>query len=129
VAEGEFSTAFERVDWQVESPADTRLQTIPALTAEVLFYAAREAVRNAARHARSPKTDQPLYLSIRITAQPDLEILIEDNGQGLVGNENSSGGLAMHGTLMAVVGGSLTLESQPGAFTRVRLQLPALRAE
>ena len=35
-------------------------------------------------------------------------------------------GLALHSTLLAVVGGSLTIDSQPGMFTRVTLWLPAL---
>jgi hypothetical protein len=32
--------------------------------------------------------------------------------------------LALHTTMMAVVGGSLTSESVPGAYTRIRLSLP-----
>ena len=33
-------------------------------------------------------------------------------------------GLALHSTLMAVVGGSLSVESVPGRYTRVLLSLP-----
>ena len=33
-------------------------------------------------------------------------------------------GLALHSTLMAVVGGTLSAESLPGKYTRVKLTLP-----
>jgi sensor histidine kinase regulating citrate/malate metabolism len=70
--------------------------------------------------------------------------MVEDNGVGLemetaaneqeTGTENgrnnsggsggSGGGLALHSTLMAVVGGALSTESNPGDYTRVSLTLP-----
>jgi sensor histidine kinase regulating citrate/malate metabolism len=68
--------------------------------------------------------------------------MVEDNGVGLeIGGENgreddghesngrtngggSGGGLALHSTLMAVVGGTLSTESVPGDYTRVSLVLP-----
>jgi hypothetical protein len=36
-------------------------------------------------------------------------------------------GLALHSTLMAVIGGSLVVESVQGEFTRVELRLPEQR--
>jgi nitrogen-specific signal transduction histidine kinase len=36
----------------------------------------------------------------------------------------SGQGLTLHSTMMAVVNGSLALESSPGAYTRVILRLP-----
>jgi signal transduction histidine kinase len=62
-------------------------------------------------------------------------MVIEDNGVGIQktltvekapDQPNSGRGLALHSTLMAVIGGSLTLESSPGIFTRVTLFLPEL---
>jgi len=32
--------------------------------------------------------------------------------------------LALHGTMMAVIGGSLTVESSPDQFTRVTVSIP-----
>ena len=52
--------------------------------------------------------------------------MIEDNGVGL-GESRSSGsgqGLTLHSTMMAVVNGSLALESTPGEHTRLILRLP-----
>jgi signal transduction histidine kinase len=116
------------VSWQIEPEAERRAQTIPALTAEVLFYAAREAIRNAARHGRHPDAARPLHLCIGATWHDGLEILIEDDGMGLGAAEGANGGsgqgLALHSTMMAVVGGALAVESMPGAYTRVRLTLP-----
>jgi len=51
---------------------------------------------------------------------------IEDNGAGPVELKSEGGGqgLILHSTMMAVVGGSLALESAPGLPTRVALYLP-----
>ncbi|MCK6625404.1 MAG: hypothetical protein L6R45_09530 [Anaerolineae bacterium] len=124
----EWGRAFDGVEWHVEPEAEARAQTIPALTAEVLFYAAREGVRNAARHGRAEATS-PLQLKICISWRDGLELVIEDNGVGLTVNNSGSGGsgqgLALHSTMMAVIGGTLALESAPGAYTRVTLSLPS----
>jgi signal transduction histidine kinase len=139
VVKEEFRRAFDDVTWEVEPEAERNGRAIPSLTAEVLFYAAREAVRNAARHGRPGDTKQPLHLHIKaIWHDGGLEITIEDDGVGLgtVGlgtaglrtvprTEKSGGqGLALHSTLMAVVGGTLAAESAPYKGTRVTLTLP-----
>jgi signal transduction histidine kinase len=123
----EFGHAFDAVAWEVEPEAEQHAQAIPTLTAEVLFYAAREAVRNAARHGRRDDS-APLHLRIAVAQHHGLEITIEDDGVGLAAgsaSEAGSGqGLALHSTMMAVVGGTLAVESAPGAYTRVTLRLP-----
>jgi signal transduction histidine kinase len=123
----EFGHAFDAVAWEVEPEAEQKAHAIPTLTAEVLFYAAREAVRNAARHGRGDDST-PLHLCISATQRQGLEITVEDDGVGLgagSGSEPGSGhGLALHSTMMAVVGGTLAVEGAPGAYTRVTLRLP-----
>ncbi len=52
IVENEFSTVFDAVHWEISPEAQAAAQTLPTLTAEVVFYAAREAVRNAAKHGR-----------------------------------------------------------------------------
>jgi signal transduction histidine kinase len=56
-----------------------------------------------------------------------LEIGIEDNGVGLntpgASSMGSGSGLALHSTLLAVVGGSLEIDSKQGEYTRVRIHL------
>ena len=101
------------------------------MAAEVLFYAAREAIRNAARHGRGTSQAAPLNLRIAAAWEPGgLRLAVEDNGVGVADQstaERDGGGqgLALHSTLLAVVGGTLSVESEPGRFTRVLLCLPA----
>lgn len=128
VVEQEFSTAFDQVNWEVTAETENSFRQLPPLSAEVCFYAAREAIRNAARHARPHENGQPLTLTIAAAPHPALHLTIEDDGVGLNAaaspNGGSGQGLALHSTMMAVIGGSLSLESVPHAYTRVVLSLP-----
>jgi signal transduction histidine kinase len=128
VVEGELAGAFDNVRWEVTPEGTRAASAVPALSAEVIFYAAREAIRNAARHGRNGDLARPLNLRIAVLDHDGLEILIEDDGAGLVPGQRSNGGsgqgLALHSTMMAVVGGSLATESAAGKYTRVTLALP-----
>lgn len=125
---GELKYAFDTITWEVEPDAAAAVQGIPVLAAEVIVYAAREAIRNSARYGRDGDPDRPLHLTIRLDWQDGLVLSVEDDGIGIGVAEPSHGGsgqgLALHSTLMAVVGGTLTMESLPGAWTRVALALP-----
>ena len=130
--ENELKDAFDGVSWQVSPAAAECLPGLPALSAEVIFYAAREAMRNAALHARpaaSLASSAPLHLHVTLDWPDGLRLSIEDDGVGLgshsaTARAGSGQGLALHSTLMAVIGGSLALESVPGEYTRVVLRLP-----
>jgi signal transduction histidine kinase len=132
VVEGEWKQAFDNVTWEIDPQAEEKAARLPPAISEVAFYAAREAIRNAARHARHVDTDIPLNLDLRIEWRSGLNIEIGDNGIGLnqgekegkASSDGSGQGLALHSTLMAVVGGSLVMDSAPGRFTRVTLSLP-----
>ncbi len=130
MAADEFAGAFDAVEWAVSPAAEAQARALPAFTAEALFYAAREAVRNAARHGRDAA--RPLHLRIGVTAGEGFEMAIEDDGVGVEhvpqGDGGSGLGLLLHGTLMAVVGGSLAVQSSPGRTTRVILSLPRAAA-
>jgi signal transduction histidine kinase len=65
-------------------------------------------------------------LDISICWRNGLEITIEDNGVGLAAPSSGGNGqgLALHSTMLAVVGGSLSVESELGRYTRVLLSLP-----
>lgn len=125
----EFAPTFDDVIWQIEPTAEPAAKTIPTLTAEVVFYAAREAVRNAAKYGRGNdgKIERPFCLTISISWQNGLLLQIEDNGVGVMADtapQGSGQGLALHSTMMAVIGGELITESAPDQFTRVVLSLP-----
>jgi signal transduction histidine kinase len=126
---GELAGAFDSVEWRLNPGGEARATALPPLTADVCYWAAREALRNAARYARRPGA--PLHVTLALTPASvnGLELSLEDNGAGLATNGASKGestgqGLALHGTLLAVVGGTLTVESEAGLYTRVRLILP-----
>jgi signal transduction histidine kinase len=155
--EEELAEAFDSVDWQVDPEVASHLSDISPLSAEVMYYAAREAIRNSARYARPSDSKKALNLRIAVLWRDGLEILVEDDGVGIVdegrrtkdderfsvdagrnralngangvngrnGKAFGGHGLALHSTMMAVVGGSLAVESAPGEYTRVVLSLPA----
>lgn len=146
--DGELDGAFDEVSWQIESQAERLAGKLSPLIAEVVYAAAREGLRNAARHGRGqePETSLCLQIAMQVGETGRLRLTIEDNGVGFAEerpkdnfsrdrftpNQNEAGersegsgqGLALHGTLMAVIGGSLTIRSRPGHYTRLTLELP-----
>lgn len=122
----DLSHAFDSVTWRVEPEAEALARHIPALNAEVVFYAAREAIRNAARYGRADSAT-PFHLTITVNWREGVNICIEDDGAGVgaVASAGGSGqGLALHSTLLAVVGGTLAVESEAGKGTRVVVVVP-----
>ncbi len=132
VIEGELVNAFDQVEWKISLAGEAAVQALPTLTAEVAFYALREAIRNSARHGRGQQPQRPLHLMITVDCEETLILQVEDNGVGLTATsspaKNGSGqGLALHSTMLAVVGGTLNIDSVPEQFTRVTLSLPLVR--
>jgi signal transduction histidine kinase len=66
VVEEELPEVFDGVTWRVEPWGEREARGIPALTAEVIFYAAREAIRNAARYGRGGDMGRPLHLQVEL---------------------------------------------------------------
>ena len=130
-AHDEHNADFDAVVFEVEENAQSLARALPPLAQETLFYAAREAVRNAARHARPAEEEKTaLQMHIRFQARDGLQLTIEDNGVGIENaaphsHAGGSGqGLSLHGAMMAILGGTLSLESRPEGGTRVLLHLP-----
>lgn len=125
----EFGRDFADVSWQVSPEAQSRADALPTLTAEVVFYAAKELIRNAARHGRGENPDRPLHLGVEAVYADGLNVRISDDGVGLAmspASQPAGGqGLALHSTMLAVVGGFLATESRPRSGTTVILWLPA----
>ncbi len=134
VVEMELVRDFDAVTWNVEPQVESALRQLPQMTAEVVFYAAREALRNAARYGRGDHLERELRLHVSVTtAASNPQIIIEDDGVGLHGEARaqsygggSGQGLALHSTMMAVIGGSLAVDSSVGAGTQVVLILPTM---
>lgn len=128
VVQNEHCGAFDSVAWQVEPEAERLARSVPSLSAEVVFFAAREAIRNAARHGQGGDGARPLHLTVSASTNRGLLLSIEDDGVGLdaagLALAGSGRGLALHSTMMAVIGGTLSAESASGAGTRVLLALP-----
>jgi signal transduction histidine kinase len=130
IVDHELRDAFDEVHWEISPEAARQADHLPQLHAEVLYYACREVLRNAARHARPAQSSQPLSLQVAARWQDGLEMLVMDNGVGFGGAQGdhaagSGHGLALHSTMLAVIGGSLSVENAPGASTCIRLSLPA----
>ncbi len=122
----EFADEFTEVRWAVDDKAEERAQTLPPATADVLFHAAREAIRNAARHGRGDRPDRSLKLEVAISAPSDLVISIADDGVGADTSaaDGTGQGIAIHSTMMAVIGGSWDVHAPQDGGTRVTLRLP-----
>lgn len=76
------------------------------------------------------KAERPLTLTITMQYADQLVITLTDDGVGL-GNTDTSGsgqGLALHSTMMAVVGGEVVVETAVNQFTRVMLNVPVTPA-
>lgn len=125
LVDSELAGQFNSVEWQIEPEAAQRAAELAPLNANVLFYAAREMMRNAAKHGRGSNPAQPLSLQVRLALGHGLRLEIEDNGAGIAQtNSNGAGqGLALHSTMLAVIGGELSIDSGPGR-TRVAIRLP-----
>lgn len=123
----EFSTAFKQVVWEIPDEMVHHLEQLSPLVSEVVYFAAREAIRNAARHGRVGDKPPTLKITANQGAQ-EWEIIIEDtcirNSEAQKKEPSSGKGLTLHGTLMAVIGGELPFEQVPGKITRVILRVP-----
>jgi signal transduction histidine kinase len=138
----DFRDSFDRVDWQVADSANNRSKKLPLFVSEVIFYAAQEAMRNAARHARGSDAGRKLNLFVSIESDPDLKLVVADDGVGLTKhpersddsagvsaqpkdavNANESGsGLLFHRTMLTIIGGSLSIEDRSGGGTQVVIE-------
>jgi signal transduction histidine kinase len=131
--ESDLGGAFDKVRWEVPAEAEAAAHHLDLLGAEALYYAAREAVRNAARHGRGDSPGRPLSLTVRASSaslpggQPLLTITIEDDGVGIgAASPRSDGGhgMALHSTLLAIMGGSLSVVSTPQQATAITISMP-----
>ena len=87
-------------------------------TANAIFRIVQEALTNVVRHAAASRA------SVRVIAGDALRIEVADDGCGFEHAAGRGAGLwGMHQRAL-LVGGELTIRSEPGAGTRVLLRLP-----
>lgn len=125
----DFQQAFDEVAWQVSEEMVSQIdEVVPPALAELTFAAVQEALRNAARHGRGTDVHRRLCLTVQASLHPHLEIIVADDGVGLLSANNTTtgtgGGLLTHSALLAIAGGSLTVKSAEGEGVSVRIMLP-----
>jgi signal transduction histidine kinase len=102
--------------------SDVRV-AVPVPVASVLYRVAQEALRNATRHAR------PTTLAVDIAALDGVaRLVVQDDGSGFdVGAaeaERRGMGLFVMRERLALVDGTLVIESVPGSGTTIRADVP-----
>ena len=124
----EIQPSFDQVVWDITVGGELRVAGLSQLETEVVYFAAREALRNAARYGRDGRGEDQFTLTIKLKDDQGFCLEIEDNGVGIDTYSDPKGGgqgLSLHTTMMAVIGGELSFEQVPGEVTRVRLRVPA----
>lgn len=122
----DFVDAFESIIWKLDAEAETVM--FPAQAAEIVYHAVREVVRNAARHARGPSPtpiNNVVHLTITARCISGLELSISDDGVGISNAHQSGHGLMLHSTMVAIIGGSLTVRRETPHGTQVTISIPA----
>jgi signal transduction histidine kinase len=98
---------------------ESRLQ-VPPRTEEELFAIGREALANVVKHARAQSA------TVRIEDRPECVLLeISDDGRGFDATNHRPGhfGLESMRGRAAAIDGDLTIASEPGAGTIVRVEV------
>jgi two-component system, NarL family, sensor kinase len=110
----------------VDVAVDMRLdEPLPSATTELVYRAVQEALRNVDRHAAA----RTASVAVREDGG-GVTLVVEDDGRGMTGDnlreQHAAGhmGLALLADGVAARGGSLSIESEPGTGTRVRVSLP-----
>ena len=108
-----------RFDFPNELPATA----LPGKVRHFVFQAVREALNNAAKHARADL----VRVELKVEAA-SLRVVIEDNGGGFVAEQ--AGAVGTHEGLegmrrrMEEIGGQFALRSRPGGGTRIEFLAP-----
>jgi two-component sensor histidine kinase len=124
----DFRDNFDRVEWHADPAAVEHAKQLPLFASEVIFFAAQEAIRNAAKHGRGGDAQRQLHLDVALQNGAGLQVIIGDDGVGRSGEplESESGsGLRFHSAMLAVIGGTLSVEDRSGGGTQVVIQAAA----
>lgn len=114
LVEDEMAARFDTVQFIADAEAAKAAARLRTLHTEVIFYAARELVRNAARHGHG--SSAPLALAVTVSGGEGLMITVRDNGTSDMTPDGAGAGqgLALHAAMLAVVGGTLSVATPSG---------------
>ncbi len=114
----------DRFDLPVEVRVTGVTRPLPGRVAEALLQAAREALTNAAKHARAGRA----YLTLSFL-EDRVAVDVADDGHGRLPVGNALNAVTGHGLAiiterLAEVGGSVEVAGEPGSGTTVTLVVP-----
>jgi signal transduction histidine kinase len=112
------------IQTDISAPAVAVLQLLPADAQLQLFRIIQEAVSNTVKHSRASSA------SIRVReSRRSVEIEISDDGRGFDLGLSDFSGLGLSGMRdrASLIGARLSVHSQPGSGTRVRVWLPSVQ--
>jgi two-component system, NarL family, sensor histidine kinase DevS len=94
---------------------------LPSETETVLYRVVQEALTNVVKHAQAD------HVSVLLHSKPGrLAVVIEDDGRGFAeGGETDGIGLLGMRERVALIGGTVAVESSPGAGTTIVVEVPA----
>ncbi|MGH3013195.1 MAG: sensor histidine kinase [Gaiellaceae bacterium] len=94
---------------------------LPSETETVLYRVVQEALTNVVKHAQAE------HVSVLLQSKPGrVAVVIEDDGRGFA-EEGETDGIGLLGIRerVALVGGTVAVESSPGAGTTIVVEVPA----
>ncbi len=131
MANNEFKSAFSELSITADMNIPKLEQKITTSQKEVVYFAVREAVRNAARYANPSDGDQLPSLSINLRDDEGLLVEIIDNGKGTVQPSQPSigngQGLVIHSLLVSIFGGKMQIANETGTSNKVTIFIPVYR--
>jgi PAS domain S-box-containing protein len=119
---------LEREGWQTSYEEDLGEERLPSEVETALYRVAQEALTNAKKHAGAARA----RVALRRSAQGSVRLEVADEGRGFdpsAPSQNEAGpgeqvGLSSMRERVALLGGVLELESEPGAGTTVIAEVP-----
>lgn len=113
-------TVQKRADLSVRVRTFGEVTRAPTDVELAVYRIAQEALTNTAKHASAR------HVALDVEFGGELGVTIRDDGQGFAAGQDGTGGLGLIGARERAerIGARLTVESEPGAGTTVRVTVP-----